>query len=154
MDVCSVMSQEWKVLNIWKDKPWHHKYSKLISFHGVAWYLLHCEALRVLTLKSKGYLFWWNQVIKVYEWRHLGMENMLVIKFGWKPGATNCTIAHALKGNPEWDVFWFLRAVHNTLTPVYLNCKPIRQLSQPNQSQLSLYIILFWCHHTHHESVY
>ena len=53
--------------------------------------MLHCGALRVLRLK--GYLFWWNQVCKEYEWCHLGMENMLLIKFGWKPGVTNCTLA-------------------------------------------------------------
>ena len=41
----------------------------------------------------KGYLFWWNQVSEVYEWGHLGMENMFLIKFGWKPGVTNCNLA-------------------------------------------------------------
>ena len=51
----------------------------------------HCEALSALILK--GYLFWWNQMSKVYEWKHLDMENTLLIKFGWKQGVTNCTIA-------------------------------------------------------------
>ena len=55
--------------------------------HGI----VHCEVLSVLTLKV--YLFWWNQVSRVYEWRHLGMASLLLIKFGWKWGVTNCTFA-------------------------------------------------------------
>ena len=42
-------------------------------------------------LMLEGYLFWWNKVSKVYEWRHLGMENMLLIKIGQKWGVTDCT---------------------------------------------------------------
>ena len=56
--------------------------------------IVHCEMLSELTLK--GYLFLWNQVSKVYKWRNLGMENMLPIQFGCKPGVTNCTITDKL----------------------------------------------------------
>ena len=64
--------------------------SQLISFDGVASsYLLDCEALRALTLR--GYLFWWNQACQVNEWRHLGMENMLVMKFGRKLVNSQCS---------------------------------------------------------------
>ena len=59
--------------------------------------IVHCKALSALTLK--GYLFWWNQVSEVYEWKKLGMENMLLIKFGWKQGVKILTTANPLFGN-------------------------------------------------------
>ena len=44
----------------------------------------------------KGYLFWWNQLSRAYEGRHLGMEIMLLTKFGQKPGVKIFTAGQSL----------------------------------------------------------
>ena len=75
--------------------------------HGI----LHCEALCALTLK--GFLFWWNQVSKVYEWRYLGLENMLLINFGRKRGVTNWSIADV--PNFYWSVGQTGKKIHVTI---------------------------------------
>ena len=66
-------------------------------FNGVASCMVHCEVLNTLTLKH--YLFWWNQVSKVYEWKKLGMESMLLIKFGQKMRVKNFTDTLKRKGH-------------------------------------------------------
>ena len=69
--------------------------------HCVLWSIKHINLERVIILVKGS---------KVFQWRNLGMENMLFIKFGWKLGATNCTVTQLsnvteTKMESEWEFY-------------------------------------------------